>query len=190
MNAPHDNSLSNAGQCDALLDAPPAAAGNDAQAQLAGKLQPLADSGRLDNLVDLLALASDLVDLLDAPMVEKLGALSEQATGAAWTLSNAWRAAQAQGLQEARPPGPGRTVPALPRRGHAARAGAGAADAARPGPSGGRSTAGLRLFLMPLAGPPARAPLSKTKPRKRLPAGLLGCAPGMGEATGFTATCA
>ncbi|MCZ8395613.1 DUF1641 domain-containing protein [Achromobacter ruhlandii] len=104
MNAPHDNSLSNAGQGDALLDAPPAAAGNDALAQLAGKLQPLADSGRLDNLVDLLALASDLVDLLDAPMVEKLGALSEQATGAAWTLSNAWRAAQAQGLQEARPP--------------------------------------------------------------------------------------
>ncbi|MFY3310598.1 DUF1641 domain-containing protein [Achromobacter ruhlandii] len=107
MNAPHDNSLSNAGQGDALLDAPPAAAGNDALAQLAGKLQPLADSGRLDNLVDLLALASDLVDLLDAPMVEKLGTLSEQATGAAWTLSNAWRAAQAQGLQEARPPGLG-----------------------------------------------------------------------------------
>ncbi|MFY1928411.1 DUF1641 domain-containing protein [Achromobacter xylosoxidans] len=107
MNAPHDNSLPAAGQCAAVFDAPPAAGGNDALAQLADKLQPLADSGRLDNIVDLLALASDLVDLLDAPMVEKLGALSEQATGAAWTLSNAWRAAQAQGLQEARPPGLG-----------------------------------------------------------------------------------
>lgn len=107
MNAPHDNSLPAAGQCAAVFDAPPAAGGTDALALLADKLQPLADSGRLDNIVDLLALASDLVDLLDAPMVEKLGTLSEQATGTAWTLSNAWRAAQAQGLREAQPPGLG-----------------------------------------------------------------------------------
>lgn len=107
MNAPHDNSLPATGQCAAVFDAPPAAGGTDALALLADKLQPLADSGRLDNIVDLLALASDLVDLLDAPMVEKLGALSEQATGTAWTLSNAWRAAQAQGLREAQPPGLG-----------------------------------------------------------------------------------
>lgn len=107
MNTPHDNTPPSAEQCAAVFDAPPAAGGSDALAQLNDKLQPLVDSGRLDNLVDLLALASDLVDLLDAPMVEKLGTLSEQATGAAWTLSNAWRAAQAQGLQEARPPGLG-----------------------------------------------------------------------------------
>ncbi|MBB1175006.1 hypothetical protein EII44_30295, partial [Klebsiella pneumoniae] len=89
MNTPQGNSLPTAGQRTAPFDPP---APGDALAQLADKLQPLADSGRLDNLVDLLALASDLVDLLDAPMVEKLGTLSEQATGAAWTLSNAWRA--------------------------------------------------------------------------------------------------
>ncbi len=105
MNAPHGNTAPAAEQCASALDAPRAVDGGDSLTLLADKLRPLADSGRLDNVVDLLGLASDLVDLLDAPMVEKLGALSEQASGAAWTLANAWRAAQAQGLQEARPPG-------------------------------------------------------------------------------------
>lgn len=36
------------------------------------KLQPLLDKGRMDNVVDVLALVSDLVDMLDGPMVEKL----------------------------------------------------------------------------------------------------------------------
>ncbi|QQB32676.1 DUF1641 domain-containing protein [Achromobacter deleyi] len=105
MNAPQDTNPPTTGQCATVFDAPPAANGGDALAQLADKLQPLADSGRLDNIVDLLALASDLVDLLDAPMVEKLGTLSEQVSGAAWTASNAWRMAQAQGMREAHPPG-------------------------------------------------------------------------------------
>ncbi|MBB1626706.1 DUF1641 domain-containing protein [Achromobacter sp. UMC71] len=105
MNAHHDNTLPAADRCASALDAPQAIDGGDSLTLLADKLRPLADSGRLDNVVDLLALASDLVDLLDAPMVEKLGALSEQASGAAWTLANAWRAAQAQGLKEAQPPG-------------------------------------------------------------------------------------
>lgn len=71
---------------------------------LAGKLRPLVDSQRLDNIVDLISLTSDLVDLLDQPMVEKLGLLSEQAAGAAWTASNSVRAAHAQTLAEAHPP--------------------------------------------------------------------------------------
>lgn len=189
MNAPHDNSLSNTGQCDALLDAPPAAAGNDALAQLAGKLQPLADSGRLDNLVDLLALASDLVDLLDAPMVEKLGALSEQATGAAWTLSNAWRAAQAQGLQEARPRAWAdcSSSRATRTRGAGWRwcCGRCKAWAVRWAINGGTTP------LPDAVGGAARAaPAAQNKAPQALACGALGCAPGMGEATGLTATCA
>lgn len=189
MNAPHDNSLPAAGQSAAVFDTPPAAGGNDALAQLADKLQPLADSGRLDNIVDLLALASDLVDLLDAPMVEKLGALSEQATGAAWTLSNAWRAAQAQGLQEARPRAWAdcSSSRATRTRGAGWRwcCGRCKAWAVRWAINGGTTP------LPDAAGGRPRGPLlSKTKPRKRLPAGLWGCAPGMGDATGLTATCA
>lgn len=105
MTAHHDNTLPAPERCASVLHTSQAADGGDSLTLLADKLRPLADSGRLDNVVDLLALASDLVDLLDAPMVEKLGALSDQAAGAAWTLANAWRAAQAQGMQEAQPPG-------------------------------------------------------------------------------------
>ena len=108
MSPREDNTLPAAEQCASVLGTPAMTGGAetaDSLTLLADKLRPLMDSGRLDNLVDLMALASDLVDLLDPPMVEKLGTLSEQASGAAWTLANTWRAAHAQGLQEAHPPG-------------------------------------------------------------------------------------
>lgn len=70
---------------------------------LLGKLKPLIDGGRADNLVDLLSLLSDIVDLLDAPMVEKLSQLFESTTAATWTLSNALRSAKADVTEQ--PPG-------------------------------------------------------------------------------------
>lgn len=47
---------------------------------LAVKLQPLIEGHRLDNLVDLLSLLSDIVDLLDPAMVDRLAQLFEQVT--------------------------------------------------------------------------------------------------------------
>lgn len=67
------------------------------------KLQPLIDSGRLDNIVDVLSLVSDMVDLLDAAMVEKLALQFENATAATWTISNAVRRAYAE-VAAAKPP--------------------------------------------------------------------------------------
>ncbi|MFA7943994.1 DUF1641 domain-containing protein [Pseudomonas brenneri] len=64
--------------------------------QIVQKLQPLLDSGRLDNLVDLLSIASDMVDLLDCAMVEKLATLFEQTTSVSWELGNAVRMAKSQ----------------------------------------------------------------------------------------------
>lgn len=64
--------------------------------QIVQKLQPLLDSGRLDNLVDLLSIASDIVDLLDCAMVEKLATLFEQTTSVSWELGNAVRMAKSQ----------------------------------------------------------------------------------------------
>ncbi|KMN15974.1 hypothetical protein TU86_02615 [Pseudomonas weihenstephanensis] len=63
---------------------------------LLSKLEPLIQSGRLDNLVDALSLVSDTVDLLDPAMVEKLALLFEQITAATWSLGNAVRMASAQ----------------------------------------------------------------------------------------------
>ncbi|MHA3737569.1 hypothetical protein ACXR0M_18110 [Pseudomonas sp. Eth.TT006] len=69
------------------------------------KLQPLIDNGRLDNLVDLLSLVSDMVDLLDAAMVEKLAQLFESSTAAAWAVSNAVRVANAEVSAQTTAPG-------------------------------------------------------------------------------------
>ncbi|AZE64789.1 MULTISPECIES: DUF1641 domain-containing protein [Pseudomonas] len=68
------------------------------------KLQPLLDSGRMDNVVDVLALVSDLVDMLDGAMVEKLALLFEQATAVSWNVGNAARMATAQTQAEETPP--------------------------------------------------------------------------------------
>ncbi|AZE47101.1 hypothetical protein C4K04_1411 [Pseudomonas chlororaphis] len=69
------------------------------------KLQPLLDGGRLDNIVDLLSLLSDLVDLLDQPMVEKLARLFEEGTAVTWTLGNALRLAKTETAAQTAPPG-------------------------------------------------------------------------------------
>jgi len=74
-------------------------------ATLMAKLQPLIDGGRLDNIVDVLSLVSDMTDLLDAAMVEKLARLFENTTAATWTVSNAVRVAKAEVAAAPEPPG-------------------------------------------------------------------------------------
>ncbi|MGQ8818839.1 hypothetical protein [Serratia sp. NA_13] len=53
-------------------------------APLLDKLQPLLASGRLDNVVDLLSLLSDLVDIADNALVEKLSGVFEGLVTAGW----------------------------------------------------------------------------------------------------------
>ncbi|MGV8637248.1 DUF1641 domain-containing protein [Pseudomonas aeruginosa] len=67
---------------------------------LAVKLQPLIEGHRLDNLVDLLSLLSDIVDLLDPAMVDRLAQLFEQVTSVGWSVGNAVRVAKAELLRE------------------------------------------------------------------------------------------
>ena len=70
---------------------------------LAVKLQPLIEGHRLDNRVDLLSLLSDIVDLLDPAMVDKLALLFEQVTSVGWSVGNAVRVARAELLLEQSP---------------------------------------------------------------------------------------
>jgi hypothetical protein len=53
-------------------------------APLLDKLQPLLAGGRLDNVVDLLSLLSDLVDIADNALVEKLAGVFEDLVAAGW----------------------------------------------------------------------------------------------------------
>ncbi|WP_143492418.1 MULTISPECIES: DUF1641 domain-containing protein [unclassified Pseudomonas] len=71
---------------------------------LMARLQPLIDGGRLDNIVDLLSLLSDLVDLLDEAMVEKLALLFEQAAASSWAATNTLRLARAETVMQAKSP--------------------------------------------------------------------------------------
>lgn len=70
---------------------------------LLNKLQPLVDSGRLDNVVDLISVTSHAIDLVDVAMVEKLAGLFDQATSVSWELGNALRMAKAQTRSQAKP---------------------------------------------------------------------------------------
>ena len=99
MNAAHEQNATQAVDASA-----PFLGGGPGAHALADRLTLLAEAGRLDNIADLLSLASDLVDLLDQSMVEKLALLSEQASSAAWMTANTLRDAHARTLQEARPP--------------------------------------------------------------------------------------
>ncbi|VEA71896.1 Uncharacterized conserved protein [Serratia rubidaea] len=56
----------------------------EALAALMEKLSPLLASGRLDNVVDALSLTSDLVDIADNALVDKLAALFDDLTSAGW----------------------------------------------------------------------------------------------------------
>lgn len=51
---------------------------------LLAKLDPLLATGRLDNVVDLLSLLSDLTDIADNALVEKLAGVFEGVVAAGW----------------------------------------------------------------------------------------------------------
>lgn len=87
-----------------VIETPALQGNNPGLEALMAKLQPLLDSGRLDNLVDLASLLSDLVDLLDVAMVDKLSVQFEEATALAWNLGNAVRLAKAQTREQPTPP--------------------------------------------------------------------------------------
>lgn len=82
--------------------------GNDATLkgleELLERISPLIAGGRLNRLIDLASVASDLVDMTDAYMVEKLAKAFDDTTGAAWTVGNAARMAQAEVADLKEPP--------------------------------------------------------------------------------------
>lgn len=51
---------------------------------LLAKLEPLLATGRLDNVVDLLSLLSDVTDIADNALVEKLAGVFEGVVAAGW----------------------------------------------------------------------------------------------------------
>ena len=79
----------------------PASVGNPGLQALLDKLQPLLDGGRLNNIVDVLSLGADLVDMVDAALVEKLAVQFEEFTALNWVVGNAVRSAKRQGEQDA-----------------------------------------------------------------------------------------
>lgn len=65
-------------------------------AALLEKLQPLLAGGRLDNVVDLLSLLSDLVDIADNVLVEKLAGVFEDLVAAGWESGTALKMAHTE----------------------------------------------------------------------------------------------
>jgi len=59
--------------------------------ELLDKISPLLQGRRLHNVVDALSWLSDMIDMADEAMINKLAANYEQAIGGMWALSNAAR---------------------------------------------------------------------------------------------------
>ena len=72
--------------------------------QLADKLAPLLQGQRLHNIVDLAAVISDTIDLMDAAMLEKPAKVYEDMVAFGWIAGNAVRMASQQTESEASPP--------------------------------------------------------------------------------------
>mgnify|MGYP003607146636 CR=1 FL=1 len=83
------------------LNHPATVAGIEA---LITKLAPLLQGERLHNLVDLASALSDVVDMADNAMVQKLARDYENLATAAFNLNGAFRYASAQGAAESEPP--------------------------------------------------------------------------------------
>lgn len=64
--------------------------------ELFNKLQPLLAGGRLNNVVDMLSLFSDLVDIADNALIEKLSYLFEDVVSVGWEGGNALRMANTE----------------------------------------------------------------------------------------------
>lgn len=67
---------------------------------LADKIAPLLQLNRLDNIVDLLSLTSDLVDILDLGTVEKLANSFEDTLTPVWELGAAYNMAKMEVIYE------------------------------------------------------------------------------------------
>ena len=73
-------------------------------ADLIGKLAPLLQGKRLHNLIDLLSAVSDVVDMADDAMIQKLMKGYENVVAGAFNISNAMNYASAQAGAEHEPP--------------------------------------------------------------------------------------
>lgn len=90
-----------------LLECLPALKNEAFQAGLADlleKLAPLLQGRRLHNIVDLLAATSDVIEMTDDAMLQKVMALYEDSIGGIWMLTNALRYASAQAAASPTPP--------------------------------------------------------------------------------------
>ena len=67
---------------------------------LVEKLAPLLQGHRLHNIVDLLSAVSDMIDMSDDAMIQKVTATTDAAIGGAWTAGNAARLAAVQASGE------------------------------------------------------------------------------------------
>jgi len=79
------------------------------------KLAPLIQGERFHNIVDLASALSDVVNMADQAMVEKLAHDYESLMSAAFTLNNALRYASAQAAAEGAPPSLWQTMRRLNR---------------------------------------------------------------------------
>ncbi|BBG59848.1 MULTISPECIES: hypothetical protein [Providencia] len=70
----------------------------------AEKLAPLLQLNRLDNIVDLLSLVSDLVDILDNSTVERLSNSFEDTLVPVWELGTAYNMAKMEALNDSKNP--------------------------------------------------------------------------------------
>lgn len=73
-------------------------------ASLIEKVSPLLQGRRLHNIVDLLAAISDVIEMTDDAMVQKLMALYEEGIGSVWALTNALQYASVQAGEGEVPP--------------------------------------------------------------------------------------
>lgn len=64
--------------------------------ELLNKLQPLLAGGRFNNVVDMLSLLSDVVDIADNALVEKLSGIFEGIVSVGWESGNALRMANTE----------------------------------------------------------------------------------------------
>ena len=76
----------------------------DGMSDLITKVAPLLQGRRLHNVVDLLAAISDVIEMSDDAMIQKLMAFYEGGVANIWAISNAVRYASAQAAQADTPP--------------------------------------------------------------------------------------
>lgn len=73
---------------------------SESASHLADKIAPLLQLNRLDNIVDLLSLVSDLIDIMDSGTVEKVSNLFEDILTPVWELETAYNMARMEAIYE------------------------------------------------------------------------------------------